>query len=204
MKTGPKFKICRRVGDRVFGKCQTTKFTVSGTDKKRRSTKHPKGAPSEYSLQLLEKQKARFAYGVNERQFVKYVEGIKKHEGSNRAAGLFKTLETRLDNVVFRLGLASSRSLARQLVSHGHILVNDRRTRVPSFQVKVGDKIKIRPQSRNNGVFQNLVEKTKEYNAPEWLTLDIEKGEGFIKGEPIAGKAETTINFESILEYYSR
>lgn len=204
MKTGPKFKICRRVGDRVFGKCQTTKFTVSGTDKKRRSTKHPKGAPSEYSLQLIEKQKARFTYGVNEKQFVKYVESIKKHEGSNRAAGLFKLLETRLDNVVFRLGLAPSRSLARQLVSHGHILVNDRRTRVPSTQVRTGDKIKIRPQSRNNGVFQNLVEKTKEYTSPEWLTLDAEKGEGMIKGAPIAGKAETTINFESILEYYSR
>ncbi|HNZ55472.1 MAG TPA: 30S ribosomal protein S4 [Candidatus Paceibacterota bacterium] len=204
MKIGPKYKICRRVGDRVFGKCQTTKFTISGPDKKRRTGKRPKGAPSEYSLQLLEKQKARFTYGVTERQFAKYVAGIKKHEGSNRAISMFKTLETRLDNVIFRLGLAPSRALARQLVSHGHILVNNRRTRVPSTQVRVGDKISIRPQSKNNGVFQNLTEKTKDYTIPEWLSLDLEKGEGVVKGEPIAGKAETTINFELILEFYSR
>ncbi|HPB60343.1 MAG TPA: 30S ribosomal protein S4 [Candidatus Paceibacterota bacterium] len=204
MKIGPKYKICRRVGDRVFGKCQTTKFTISGPDKKRRTGKRPKGAPSEYSLQLLEKQKARFTYGVTERQFAKYVAGIKKHEDSNRAISMFKTLETRLDNVIFRLGLAPSRALARQLVSHGHILVNNRRTRVPSTQVRVGDKISIRPQSKNNGVFQNLTEKTKDYTIPEWLSLDLEKGEGVVKGEPIAGKAETTINFELILEFYSR
>ncbi|MFA5736800.1 MAG: 30S ribosomal protein S4 [Candidatus Paceibacterota bacterium] len=204
MKIGPKYKICRRIGDRVFGKCQTTKFTISGPDKKRRTGKRPKGAPSEYALQLLEKQKARFSYGITERQFSKYVEGVKKHKGSDRATSLFKTLENRLDNVIFRLGLASSRALARQLVSHGHILVNNRRTRVPSLQVKVGDKIKIRPQSLNNGVFQNLTEKIKDYNTPEWLSLDIEKGEGVVKGEPVVGKAETIINFESILEYYSR
>jgi len=204
MKTGPKFKICRRLGDRVFGKCQTTKFTVSGTEKKRKTSKHPKGAPSEYGLQLLEKQKAKYTYGTTEKQFRNYVDKIKKVKGSNHSADLYKELESRADNVVFRMGIASTRSLARQLVSHGHILINGKKTRVPSAKIKIKDVIKVRPESRNKSVFKDLTEKSKNYSVPEWLSFDFEKNEGVVRGIPVMGKSESIIDFGSILEFYSR
>ncbi len=204
MKTGPKFKICRRLGDKVFGKCQTTKFAISGTEKKRKTSKHPKGAPSEYALQLLEKQKAKYTYGTTEKQFRGYVDKVKKVKGSNHSVDLYKNLESRLDNIVFRMGIAGTRSLARQLVSHGHILVNNRKVRVPSAAIKIKDVIKIRPESRNKAVFSDLTDKAKNYSVPEWLSFDFEKNEGVVRGIPLMGKSESIIDFSSILEFYSR
>jgi len=204
MKLGPKFKICRRVGDRVFGKCQGTKFTVSGTERIRRGGKHPKGMPSEYAQQLTEKQKARYTYGMTEKQFSNYVAEAKKKAGNNHSAELYKRLESRLDNVIYRLNLTSSRQAARQLVSHGHITVNGTRVRVPSYLVKTGDKIGIRQGSLNKGPFANLTEKMAGLNAPEWLSFDPVKKEAVVKGEPVFGQNEGTINFEAILEFYSR
>lgn len=204
MKLGPKFKICRRVGDRVFGKCEGTKFTVSGTDRIRRGGKHPKGAPSEYAMQLTEKQKARFTYGMTERQFSNYVNEAKKKSGSNASVELYKRLESRVDNVLYRLGLTSSRQAARQLVSHGHITINDKRIRIPSYLVKIGDKIGIREGSKNKGPFAGLAEKLAGKTTPEWIGFDLQKTEATIKGEPVFGQAESNINFGVILEFYSR
>lgn len=204
MKLGPKFKICRRVGDRVFGKCEGTKFTVSGTDRIRRGGKHPKGAPSEYATQLTEKQKARFTYGMTERQFSNYVNEAKSKSGSNASVELYKRLESRVDNVLYRLGLTSSRQAARQLVSHGHITINGKRIRVPSYLVKIGDKIGIREGSRGKGPFTGMAEKLAGRTTPEWLSFDLQKGEATIKGEPVFGQTESNINFGVILEFYSR
>lgn len=204
MKLGPKFKICRRVGDRVFGKCQGTKFTVSGTDRIRRGGKHPKGAPSEYAQQLTEKQKARFTYGLSEKQFSNYVNDVKKKTGSNHSADLYKKLEQRLDNVIYRLGLTNSRQASRQLVSHGHITVNGQRVRIPSYLVKTSDKIGIRQGSLNKGPFSGLTEKLAGKQVPEWLSFDLTKNEAVIKGEPVFGQTEGTIDFGVILEFYSR
>jgi len=203
MKLGPKYKICRRVGDRVFGKCQTTKFTVSGTAKKRIG-KRPKGAPSEYSLQLTEKQKARFTYGLSEKQFSNYVSKVRSGKVENPTLSLYKLLESRLDNVIFRMGLASTRLAARQMVAHGHIVVNGVKVRIPSYQVKKGDVIKIRPGSRESALFQELGEKMKNYSLPDWVSFDTEKNEGSVRGEPTLGKSEANIDFGSILEFYSR
>ena len=178
---------------------------LAGTEKIRRGGKHPKGAPSEYAQQLLEKQKARFTYGMTERQFSNYVKEAKKKEGQNHSAELYKRLESRVDNVVYRLGLANSRQAARQLVSHGHITVNGQKIRVPSYLLKIGDKVAIRQQSRNKGPFANLTEKLAGNSTmPEWLSFDLEKGEGAVKGQPVFGQAEASINFGSILEFYSR
>ncbi len=204
MKLGPKFKICRRVGDRVFGKCEGTKFTVSGTERIRRGGKHPKGAPSEYALQLTEKQKARFTYGMTERQFSNYVNEAKKKQGGDPGVELYKRLESRIDNVIYRLGITSSRQASRQLVSHGHITVNGKKIRVPSYLVKIGDKIGIREGSKNKGPFTGLAEKLAGKSVPEWLSFDLQKGEVTIKGEPVFGQAEGTINYGVILEFYSR
>lgn len=204
MKLGPKYKICRRVGDRVFGKCEGTKFTVSGTERIRRGGKHPKGAPSEYALQLTEKQKARFTYGMTERQFSNYVNEAKKKAGSNPSVELYKRLESRIDNVIYRLGMTSSRQASRQMVSHGHITVNGKKIRVPSYLVKIGDKIGIREGSKNKGPFAGLAEKLAGKTVPEWIGFDLQKAEITIKGEPVFGQAESTINYGVILEFYSR
>ncbi|OHA62605.1 MAG: hypothetical protein A2556_02825 [Candidatus Vogelbacteria bacterium RIFOXYD2_FULL_44_9] len=207
MQIGPRYKICRRLGDRVFSKCQTTKFTVSGVEKKTKggaNAKRGRRGGSEYGQQLLEKQKARFAYGISERQFSNYVKKARAIKGGNPTLELFKQLEGRLDNIVFRLGLVSSRLSARQIVSHGHIMVNGRKTTIPSAVITRGDIISIRPGSREIGPFRNLAERQKDYPAPEWVSYDLDKNEGVIKGEAILGQTEATLNFSAILEYYSR
>lgn len=203
MKIGPKYKIARRLGDRIFPKTQTSKFTISGTEKKRTGKKGRRGG-GEYGLQLIEKQKARFSYGISEKQFSNYVKKARAKKGPNSVASLINLLESRLDNAVFRLGLVKSRQAARQAVGHGHIMVNDRRVTVPSFAVRVGDKITVRPNSRTNGLFRDLSERLKDYTAPAWLQFDGEKWQGSVLAEPQTATAESSLNFGSIMEFYSR
>lgn len=200
MKIGPKYKICRRLGDRVFSKCQTTKFTVSGTNKKK--VGRPRKAMSEYGSQLLEKQKVRYTYGVNEKQFSNYVKDIRKKKDGSPTSHLYQALELRLDNTVYRMGLVNSRIFARQIVSHGHIMVNGRKVTIPSYKVKPGDKISIRPQSKDKKLFDWFRETSKDYNPPAWLSMD-EQGEAIVKSIP-EWDDSTTLNFGSILEFYSR
>lgn len=188
----------------MFGKCQGTKFTVSGTDKIRRGGKHPKGQPSEYALQLLEKQKARYTYGLTEKQFGNYARTVRTKHGGDHAKLLFQKLESRLDNIVYRFGLTSSRQASRQAVSHGHFMVNDKKIRVPSILLKAGDTVKIRSASQNKGIFANLGEKIRGHQTPEWLSFDVETSTGLVKGEPVKGQSDATIDFSSILEFYSR
>ena len=206
MKIGPKCKICRRLGSRVFGKCQTTKFSISGSPV--RGNKRGGGRPkalSEYGSQLLEKQKARYAYGLKEHQFASYVKKIKSHhQRQNPVAALYRLLELRLDNVVYRLGLAPTRAAARQLVTHGHVVVNGRRVNIPSYQTPVGAQVGVRPQSQAAGVFKDLTERLKSYHEPEWVSLDAEQKVGTVKAAPLFGGSELDINFGAILEFYSR
>ncbi|HDQ16831.1 MAG TPA: 30S ribosomal protein S4 [Candidatus Vogelbacteria bacterium] len=204
MKIGPKYKICRRLGERIFPKCQTTKFVVSGAEKKKGGQKKRPKQLSEYGRQLLEKQKARYTYGVTEKQFSNYVKEAGKSKGNNPQATLYKLLESRLDNIVFRLGFANSRLFARQLVSHGHIMVNDRKCSIPSRRIKIGDKVSIRPQSLKKNVFSQLDDKIKETNIPSWLLFDSKKKEGEVKADPIVNEGEFILNFSTILEFYSR
>ncbi len=202
MKIGPQYKISRRLGERIFPKTQTTKFTVSGAVKKT-SGKRGRKNVTEYGSQLLEKQKARYTYVVSEKQFSNYVKKARVMKGTTPAVSLYQQLEKRLDNVVFRLGLVPSRLFARQVVSHGHIMVNGRRVLIPSYEVRTGDIVSIRPQSRENGVFRNLIERLATQQSMDWLSYDLEKNQGVVKGEPTAGR-ESNINFGVILEYYSR
>ena len=197
MKIGPKYKICRRLGEGVFPQCGTTKFSISGSSQRGPKTGRRRRGPSEYGRQLLEKQKARYTYGISENQFSNYV---KKH---HQPATLFSALESRLDNVVFRSGLALSRLAARQTVNHGHIMVNGRRLSIPSYLVKVGDKITIRSQSLGKGIFQDLDERLKDYTVPGWIE-NSSKGEYSILAQPLTGEAELNLDFPSIIDFYSR
>jgi small subunit ribosomal protein S4 len=153
----------------------------------------------------MEKQKARFMYGVQERQFRRLFEQASRRSGVT-GEYLLSLLERRLDNVVYRLGLASTRAQARQIVSHGHITVNGRKTNIPSYTVRVGETIGIRPQSRDRTYFRNLVDsgELSRYRPPEWLRLDANEIVGEIIALPQREDAEPGINEQLIVEFYSR
>ncbi len=156
MKTVQKYKICRRLGSGVFEKCQTPKFVMSeARHAKSSKNKRPK-ALSGYALQFIEKQKVRFMYNISEGQFSKYVNEAVAHKGSPTTEYLFELLETRLDNVVYRFGLAHTRRLARQLTSHGHITINGKKTTVASTRVHVGDVIAVREGSKKSPLFTDM------------------------------------------------
>ena len=200
MKLGPKFKIAKRLGAPIFEKTQTQKFAISeargGRQRKRTAP------PSDYKKQLIEKQKMRFSYGISEKQLRRYVDEAvtKSHQP---IALLMERLESRLDNVVYRLGLAKTRRFARQLVSHGHIVVGGKKMTIPSHRVRVGDVITVREGSKQIGPFINIAE-THEGAIPSWLKLDIKKLEASKVAEPTYIAAETLFDPELILEYYSR
>jgi small subunit ribosomal protein S4 len=200
MEKKPKYKIGRRLGAGVYEKCQTPKFIASAQRKAKSSTKRPKPL-SEYGQQLIEKQKVRFSYGITERQLSNYVKEASVMKGSIQEH-LFELLESRLDNVVYRLGLAHTRRLARQMVSHGHFKVNGTRTTVPSYRVKANDVITPREGSKQSALFANVAEKMKVYKQPAWLTLAGDTIEGKITGKP--KNTEGFLNLGSVLEFYSR
>ena len=158
-------------------------------------------ALSEYGGQLLEKQRIRVSYGLREAQLVKIV---KDSLGKTGAVGetIINYLERQLSNVVFRLGLASSRVVARQLINHGHFLVNDKKVTIPSYFVKAGDVISVKPSSQNLLIFKDLSDKIKKYEPPEWLFLDKEKIEGRILSLP--KDVEIPFDISLLVDYYSK
>jgi small subunit ribosomal protein S4 len=201
---GPVGKISRRLGIGITEKGQRILSKRAfppgqhGPSARRRQV-------SEYGLQLQEKQKARYMYGVLERQFRRVFQKAQRQPGETGAA-LFSLLERRLDNVVYRLGLATTRSQARQIVSHGHITVNGRRTNVPSFTVRVGEVIGVRPESRRLAYFKNLVDsgELNRRNVSDWLRLNAQELSGEVVSLPRREDAEQGINEQLIVEYYSR
>lgn len=203
MIIGPKYKIARRLGAPVFEKTQTQKYVLSLARKSKTKSKSKPRAKSDYGLGLNEKQKARYSYGVSERQFAKYIALAVKKQG-NSAEHLTQLLEGRLDNVVFRIGLANTRQFARQMVSHGHITVNGRPVTIPSFQVSVGDKIGLRDGSKKKPIFSALDERMKTVKLPAWLKFNVEKKEGVVEGVPRIDHSELLFNVGSVLEFYSR
>ena len=200
MKLGPKFKIAKRLGAPIFEKTQTQKFALSEA-RGGRQKKRPAPA-SDYKKQLIEKQKMRFSYGISEKQLRRYVSEAtsKSHQPISL---LIERLESRLDNVVYRLGLAKTRRFARQLVSHGHFVVNGKKMTIPSHRVKIGDKITVREGSKQIGPFINIAE-DHAGAVPAWLKLDIKKLEAEKVAEPTYVPAETLFDPEQVLEYYSR
>ena len=159
---------------------------------------------SEYGAQLKEKQRARFFYGLGERQFARYVENAIAKKTMRDDEALYLGLETRLDNVIYRFGIAPSRQASRQYVSHGHFTVNGVRVTIPSYQVKTGDVIKVRKASESKPLFVNLKDSIRDHQAPVWLRFDLQKGEGTIVGTPKLVRTELPFNIAAILEFYRR
>lgn len=215
MTIDAKCKICRRQGVKLFlrgercfsPKCAMVKRPYApGLKGKRR-----KRAPSEYAKGLREKQNLKKWYGLGERQFKRYVKEIleKTRKASSGKAEdatvlLIRRLESRLDNVIFRLGIVSSRSFARQLVSHGYFKINNRPVDVPSFQVKKGDVIKVKPEKQKKKVFQNLAQALKKQRLPIWLVFDAQAFEAKVVTEPSLGPENLPAEISAIFEFYSR
>jgi small subunit ribosomal protein S4 len=207
--TGPVCKLCRREGEKLLLKgerCLTPKCALErrayapGVHGRQTQFRRKK---SDYGLQLREKQKARRIYGVLERQFRRYYKEAERRKGLT-GVNLLIILESRLDNVVYRLGFADSRAQARQLVRHGHFDVNGRKTNIPSFLVKAGDVIAVRERSKKLTHFRGLSTVMEHKVLPEWLSLDIPKMEGRVSTLPTREDIDTSINEQLVVEYYSR
>jgi small subunit ribosomal protein S4 len=158
---------------------------------------------SEYGVQLREKQKVRRVYGVLERQFKHYFETAEARPGVT-GENLLRLLETRLDNVVFRMGFASSRAQARQLVTHGHFAVNGRATNVPSYRIREGDRLDVRDGSRKGEYFKNVTDSLRGAQRPDWLTVDADKLSGSVTALPARDQMPLELNEQLVVEYYSR
>ncbi len=202
MITGPKYKIARRLGAPIFEKTQTQKYALHL--EKRGKTRGFTKPKSEFGLQLIEKQKARFIYGMGERQFANFVKEALAKKGANPTQTIFEYLELRLDNAIYRLGFATTRSGSRQMVSHGHISVNGRRVNTPSLRLKVGDKIEIAGRSQQKPLFANLDERLKNATVPSWLKLDMVKRAAEVQGMPMYVKTENMFDLNTVIEFYSR
>ena len=202
MLLGPKYKICKRLGASVFEKCQTQKFQLAEARAPRKVARRRGG--SDFGVQLLEKQKARFTYGLSESQFSRYVHEAMEKRGKDSVVGLLGRLEARLDNVVYRAGFVKPRRAARQIVSHGHILVNGRRVNVPSFKVEKGMTISVRPESRNSTLFVNRAEVMAEIKVPAWLKFEDQGFAVTVEADPGLGEGEVPFNAPVIIQFSSR
>jgi small subunit ribosomal protein S4 len=201
MKLGPKYKIARRLGAPVFEKTQTQKFALSLARKEKSTRGRPK-PKSEFGTQLLEKQKARLSYYLTEKQFSKYVKSAL--QSSDSAQKLFRTLESRLDNVLFRAGFAKSRIQARQMASHGHVMINGRRVTIPSILLKEGDVVSVRPGSVESALFREAEERMKALEAPAWIKVDPSAKTARVEGGPNYVPSEHFFDLTAVLEFYSR
>jgi small subunit ribosomal protein S4 len=207
--TGPVCKLCRREGEKLLLKgerCFTPKCALErrayapGVHGRQAQFRRKE---SDYGLQLREKQKARRIYGVLERQFRRYFKEAEKRKGLT-GVNLLIILESRLDNVVYRLGFADSRSQAIQMVRHGHFDVNGRKTNIPSFLVKAGDVVAVRERSKKIAYFRDLGTVMEHKVVPEWLGLDISEMEGRVLALPTREDIDASLNEHLIVEYYSR
>jgi small subunit ribosomal protein S4 len=192
---GPVLKRCRSLG---------IDPTYLGYDKK--SNKNPKASHrkvSEYGLQLKEKQKTKFVYGVQEKQFRGYFEEASRRKGITGTI-LLQILESRLDNVVYRLGLASSRAQARALVSQGHFLVNGKKVNIPSYLTKVGEEIKVKEASASKEIFKQIVEENAKRAVPTWLESNRDTKSGKVVSLPEREQIDVPVEEHLIVELYSK
>lgn len=204
--TGPVCRLCRRLGEKLLLKgerCLGPKCAVERRSGPPGQRKGRRRKVSDYGLQLREKQKARHVYGVLERQFRKNFTKAERRPGLTGDT-LLKMLELRLDNLVYRLGFADSRAQARQLVQHGHITLNGRKTDIASCMVKVGDVIGWRQGSTRLDCYKKVAREIQSKSIPKWLSLDMQKLEGRVLAAPERPDIDNTIQEQAIVEFYSR
>jgi len=204
--TGPVCRLCRREGEKLFlkgDKCYTDKCPVQRRAYAPGQHGQNRKKLSEYGMQLRMKQRLRRIYGLSERQLENYYADASRKRGITGEI-LLQTIEMRLDNVVYRLGIGASRPQARQLVMHGHITVNGKKVDIPSYLVKVGDVIAVMESSRSLDVIKENVEASSGRALPEWLEFDADKLEGQVKAVPKRDQIDIPVQEYLIVEYYSR
>jgi len=204
--TGPVCKLCRAEGEKLYlkgARCYSDKCSFDRRPYAPGEQGQGRRKTSEYGQQLREKQKVRKMYGLVEKQFRNYFEEAENMRGVT-GENFLTLLERRLDNVVYRLGFASSRNEARQFVLHGHILVNDRKVDIASYRVDEGDVISLKDSSRKNDHFKEILEYNAELTPPTWLSVDLEKAEGNIVSMPEREDIDHPIEEHLIVEFYSR
>jgi len=204
--TGPVCRLCRREGLKLYLKgdrCYTDKCAIDRRAYAPGQHGQSRKKTSEYGVQLREKQKARRIYGVLENQFRNYFEKAERQSGVT-GENLLRLLERRLDNVVFRLGFASSRSQARQLVRHNHFTLNGHKANIPSMLVQVGDMIQVKEKSLESPLIQEIKENLAHKNPPAWLELDREQFAGKVVALPTKEQIDVPIEEHLIIELYSR
>ncbi|MGI6492790.1 MAG: 30S ribosomal protein S4 [Pelotomaculum sp.] len=202
----PVCRICRREGLKLYLKgdrCYTPRCSVEKRAYAPGQHGQSRKKVSEYGLQLREKQKARRMYGLLEGQFRRYFDKAERQPGVT-GENLLKLLERRLDNVVYRLGLGSSRNEARQLVRHGHFTVNGRKVNIPSFLVKVGDVVAVRAKSKESPRIKELMERAAEQTVPAWLEYDAEPAIARVVSLPVREQIDAPVQEHLIVELYSR
>lgn len=204
--TGAVCRLCRRSGEKLFLKGDRCFTPKCGVDKRPK----PPGQPlrrrprlSDRGLQLREKQKARYSYGIMERQFRRLFRQAERQAGIT-GENLLVLLERRLDNIVYRLGFADSRAQARQLVRHGHIMLNSQKTNIPSALAKEGDAISWRKESTKSEYYQQLAQRIESKSVPGWLSLDKKNMVGQVLSLPTPSDIEALFDGKTITEYYSR
>jgi small subunit ribosomal protein S4 len=197
--TGPKTKIARKFGEAIFGADKS--FEKRNYPPGQHGNNRRRGKKSEYAVQLMEKQKAKYTYGILERQFRNMFEKATRSTGITGEV-LLQLCESRLDNVVFRLGIAPTRSAARQLVSHKHITVNGEIVNIPSYQLKPNDTIAVREKSKSLSVISDSLSSNK--TVYEWMTWNSEKKEGTYVSVPARTQIPENINEQYIVELYSK
>ena len=204
---GPVCRLCRREGMKLFLKgerCYTEKCAIEKRNvPPGQHTKLRRAKLMGYGLQLREKQKVKRIYGVLENQFRRYFEAAERQRGITGET-LLQLLERRLDNVVYRLGLATSRAQARQLVRHGHFIVNGRKVDIPSYSLKAGDVVTVRGTSAKSASIQHAMEEVKGRGIPEWLALDTDKVSGRIVSLPSREQINLPVQEQLIVELYSK
>ncbi len=210
MRKSTECKKCRRTGVKLFlkgEKCESQKCPMikkpyaPGQKPKRR-----KGHTSQYGKELTEKQKLRYWYDLDEKQFVRYVKSVSSKHSDEESTGdrLLRKLEARFDNVVYRSGIARSRSEARQMIVYGFFCINGKSVDRPSFRVKSGDVIEVREGKKKSKIFENFEEKMKNFSPPTWIVLDKSKLSVKITGDVVVSEIAPPVEISSIFEFYSR
>lgn len=204
--TGAVCRLCRREGSKLFLKgdrCYTEKCSLSRRDYAPGEAGRKRAKESEYRIQLREKQKTKRLYGLLEKQFHHYYEMASRQQGIT-GENLLRIIESRLDNVVYRLGFAKSRAEARQQVRHGHIYVNGHRADIPSMRVRPGDLVSVAPKAREMLVIKSALISNERVQVPAWLEVDIEKLQGSVLSLPSRDQIDADINEQLIVELYSK
>lgn len=204
--TGPVCRLCRREGMKLYLKgdrCYTEKCAVNKRNYPPGQKAQGRRKVTEYGLQLREKQRARRIYGMLERQFRRYFDVAERQQGIT-GENLLRMLERRLDNVVYRLGFAQSRSEARQFVRHGHFTVNGKKVNIPSYLIRIGDEIAVAEKDKELPLFAGIAEMAAQNTPPSWLEVDFEKMQGRVLGLPAREDIDVPIQEHLIVELYSR